>query len=347
MNSKTFKKNSKLIIFSFALAIGIVSFIPTVKTQAAIDSTASINSLGWVQLDGKWYYYYEDGSLAKGWKNIDGYWYYFTDDCVMYKGWIQLNGYWYYLSETTGVMAKGWKEVDNYWYYFKDDGVMQKGWIQLSGYWYYLDETTGVMSKGWKEVDNYWYYFKDDGVMYKGWLKLDNKWYYLSETTGVMQKGWKEISGYWYYFDNSGKMASNTSVDGYYVDSNGVSKQYSVIYEAKKHLGKPYVWGATGPNSFDCSGFTSYVYRQALGIEIGRTTKDQISKGIYVDKSNLIIGDLIFFKDTYPGAENPSHVGIYLGDNKFIHASSTNGVIIASLDSYWNSHYYSARRIIN
>ena len=171
--------------------------------------------------------------------------------------------------------------------------------------------------------------------MYKGWLKLDNKWYYLSETTGVMQKGWKEISGYWYYFDNSGRMASNTSVDGYYVDANGVSKQYSVIYEAKKHLGKPYVWGATGPNTFDCSGFTSYVYRQALGIEIGRTTKDQIYSGREVSRSELQPGDLIF-----PHAD---HVQIYIGNGMVIHSPKPGDVVkIVPIYDFWR-----ARRIIN
>lgn len=108
-----------------------------------------------------------------------------------------------------------------------------------------------------------------------------------------------------------------------------------IISEAYKHLGKPYVWGATGPNSFDCSGFTSYVYRKAAGIEITRTTFSQVNVGRPVSRGELQPGDLVF-----PSA---GHVGIYVGGGNIIHAPQTGDVVKVS--PIWN--FYAARRIIN
>lgn len=112
------------------------------------------------------------------------------------------------------------------------------------------------------------------------------------------------------------------------------SKEEKIINEAMKHLGKPYVWGATGPNSFDCSGLTSYVYRQALGIEIGRSTYDQINSGREVSQSELKPGDLVF--------PHSGHVGIYIGNGQILHAPQTGDVVkISPIWQFWR-----ARRII-
>lgn len=100
-------------------------------------------------------------------------------------------------------------------------------------------------------------------------------------------------------------------------------------------IGKPYVWGATGPDSFDCSGFTSYVYRNAAGIEIGRTTYDQMGRGKAVSYNELQPGDLVF---TNGGA----HVGIYAGGGNMLHAPRT-GETVKVGPIY---HFSSARRII-
>ena len=116
-----------------------------------------------------------------------------------------------------------------------------------------------------------------------------------------------------------------------------------LLTEAKTHLGKPYVYGANGPSSFDCSGFTSYVYRQ-LGYSINRTAAAQYSNGTYVEKSQLKPGDLVMF-----GKSGINHVGIYIGNNQFIHAeNSRTGVVITSLSaSYYASNYVGARRILS
>ena len=115
-----------------------------------------------------------------------------------------------------------------------------------------------------------------------------------------------------------------------------------VLTEAKKHLGKPYVYGSSGPYSFDCSGFTSYVYRQ-LGYNINRTAAAQFSNGVYVSKDQLKPGDLVMFGRGYI-----NHVGIYIGNNQFIHAENARtGVVITSMDaSYYASTYAGARRVL-
>lgn len=117
----------------------------------------------------------------------------------------------------------------------------------------------------------------------------------------------------------------------------------NVVTYAYKFLGKPYVWGATGPNSFDCSGFTTYVYKN-FGVALSRTSSAQYGNGQTVSKANLAQGDLVFF-NTYGSI---SHVGIYIGDGRFIHAgSSKTGVVISSInDGYYASRYVGARRVL-
>jgi LysM repeat protein len=108
-----------------------------------------------------------------------------------------------------------------------------------------------------------------------------------------------------------------------------------VIELAKSLIGTPYVWGGNSPAGFDCSGFIHYVFNQS-GTKIGRYSTDgYYSRSYYVDKP--VVGDLVFFENTYkPGI---SHMGIYIGNNEFIHADGTKGVMITSL----NNSYYKQR----
>ncbi len=118
----------------------------------------------------------------------------------------------------------------------------------------------------------------------------------------------------------------------------------TVVDTAMKYIGVPYLWAGTTPNGFDCSGFTQYVFKQH-GISISRTTLTQYQDGYYVAKADLQPGDLVFFENTY--REGISHVGIYAGDGKFIHSSSSVGVTVTSMDNpYWASRYYGARRVL-
>ena len=117
----------------------------------------------------------------------------------------------------------------------------------------------------------------------------------------------------------------------------------SLVNTAKSYIGTPYVYGGTTSSGFDCSGYTQVVFQKA-GISIPRTTADQFATGTAVSKSNLKTGDLVFFNTN---GVSVSHVGIYIGENNFIHTSSSNGVMISSINDphYWGSRYIGARRV--
>ena len=109
----------------------------------------------------------------------------------------------------------------------------------------------------------------------------------------------------------------------------------AILNEAYAQLGKPYVYGATGTKSFDCSGFTQYVYANAAGVDISRTTYSQINVGQSVNRDELQPGDLVF---THAG-----HVGIYVGGGQMIHAPQTGDVVkVGPVYSF-----YAGRRVLN
>lgn len=113
---------------------------------------------------------------------------------------------------------------------------------------------------------------------------------------------------------------------------------------ALKHVGARYVFGGTSPSGFDCSGFVYYVHR-AAGVPVGRTLWQQMNAGARVAKSQLQVGDEVFFANTYmPGL---SHAGIYIGEGKFVHANNERtGVVVSKLeDDYWAQRYVGASRI--
>ena len=118
----------------------------------------------------------------------------------------------------------------------------------------------------------------------------------------------------------------------------------AVMEIAESCLGVPYVWGGTTMNGFDCSGFVYYVYNKA-GYKLSRSMSVQAKTGEHVDKEDLQPGDIVFFQNTYESGL--SHVGIYAGDGKFIHAPSTGKTVSYSdlNSSYYTAHYYGARRI--
>lgn len=108
--------------------------------------------------------------------------------------------------------------------------------------------------------------------------------------------------------------------------------RFSLIQEALFHQGKPYVWAANGPRSFDCSGFISYVYKQ-LNVKLPRFSLDQGKAGIQIKLHSLALrtGDIIYFY--FPDKKWPHHVGLYIDAGNFIHAASGEGVTISSLES--------------
>lgn len=144
---------------------------------------------------------------------------------------------------------------------------------------------------------------------------------------------------------SSKNVSSKSSYKDVPAPSNGSVSGSDIVSYAKKFLGKPYRYAASGPNSFDCSGFTSYVYRQ-FGYSLSRSSRAQALNGTPV--SNLAPGDVLLFTSPRSGGA-VGHVGIYIGNGNFIHASSGRGrVVIDNLysSSYYSKRYKGARRII-
>ena len=119
-------------------------------------------------------------------------------------------------------------------------------------------------------------------------------------------------------------------------------KTKRIITTAKSFLGVPYKWGGTTPAGFDCSGFTRYVFA-SQNITLPRVSIDQYGVGTPVAFNNLIPGDLVFF--TLISGKQVSHVGIYIGNNQFISATSSKGITIYSFTPYWAKAYVGAKRV--
>lgn len=125
---------------------------------------------------------------------------------------------------------------------------------------------------------------------------------------------------------------------------NSSAKGSEIVAFAKKYLGSKYVYGGSSPSGFDCSGFTSYVYKN-FGYSLTRTSSGQSSQGKAVSKSELQLGDLVCFSKS-SGSKKIGHVGIYIGGGKFIHAANARkGVIISNLTGS-GFYFVKARRII-
>ena len=218
---------------------------------------------------------------------------------------------------------------------------------------------------------------KFEGTNYTGYVKeavnVRDKDRMDSNVVSVLEKGTK-VSGikgkYWlklsegryisvnYIQDN--KVESNQTIDTEVKDSykkesnskvvrsNEGGSGSAVAQAAYNYLGEKYVWGSAQPGvGFDCSGLTSYLYNKVCGISLYRNSAAQSNNGYHVSKSNLKQGDLLFFSTN--GSGSISHVGIYVGNGKMIHASTpSTGVIISDIDSnYYSNTFVTARRILN
>ena len=153
-------------------------------------------------------------------------------------------------------------------------------------------------------------------------IGVDSGWYKISfdSTVGYVSSDYMVTC----------RDANGTRGDGSV--SNSIGQQ--IVAYAKQFLGTPYVYGANGPSSFDCSGFTKYVYAH-FGYSINRGATGQLSNGVAISRSQLQPGDLVFFR--YNTSMPVSHVGIYIGNEQFIHAS-TNGYQVR-IDDMTKGHY--------
>ena len=115
-------------------------------------------------------------------------------------GWYQTNNVWHY-RKADGTHATNWFMVNNLWYFFDANGNMLTGWIENNGNKYYLNQPNGDMPVGWALINDKWYYFEESGLYKKGWI---------------------EYNGHWYYLDSNGQMVTNTTIDGFNINQDGV-----------------------------------------------------------------------------------------------------------------------------
>lgn len=160
-----------------------------------------------------------------------------------------------------------------------------------------------------------------------------------NDNDGDKEQQYKEIDNYDFIYDNEN-----------YGEDFEFSLIDDVLDEAFSHLGARYRRGRSGPDAFDCSGFTSYVFKN-MGIELNRSSRDQYTQGEAVSKENLRTGDLVFF--TGSSTRGPiGHVGIVVdvdkvgGSFNFIHASTTGVKVSNSDEIYYRRRYVGARRVM-
>lgn len=142
------------------------------------------------------------------------------------------------------------------------------------------------------------------------------------------------------------KRVSNNSNENS-ISSEQLNHRERVLMEIIKYMNTPYKFGGNSMSGIDCSAFTQTVFRDALSIPIHRSAREQFTQGeVIKERNELKFGDLVFFNTRR--RVRPGHVGIYIGDNLFAHASTKQGVTISSLDhNYYSARYMGARRIEN
>ena len=177
-------------------------------------------------------------------------------------------------------------------------------------------------------------------------IGINNGWYKVSHDgkTGYIRSDLMEIVA-GYSPSSSSAAAPVTSTATKTVPAANVSLGRQIVDFALGYLGSNYVYGGASPSGFDCSGFSSYVYKH-FGYTITRTASGQYrNDGTSIPKSELYAGDLVFFSSN---RSSVTHVGIYIGDNEFIHASTpSSGVVISRLDStYYINAWWGAKRIV-
>lgn len=149
----------------------------------------------------------------------------------------------------------------------------------------------------------------------------------------------------WYQID-SGYVCGDyvVEVDAAEAQSSGLGQE--IADYALQFLGYRYVYGGSSPSGFDCSGFTSYIYKQ-FGYKLNRSASDQLDNGTPVSRGELQPGDLVIFKKGN-SSKRATHVGLYIGNSQFIHASTSKvGVIISRMsDAYYTTGFVGGRRIV-
>lgn len=135
----------------------------------------------------------------------------------------------------------------------------------------------------------------------------------------------------------------STALQNYGSSSTSAAVRQALLAQHQRWVGTPYRLGGTNERGIDCSALIQNVYRDTFNMQLPRTTRQQVKQGRPVDRSELQPGDLVFFNP--PGVGR--HAGIYIGSGRFMHASSSKGVMISRLDnSYWQRYYWQSRRTL-
>ena len=320
---------------------------------------ANNGSNGFIKENGKWYFYVNNVQ-KKGWIEYKGNKYYIINTYELPQNmWRKINGNLYYFNKD-GIMIKDEKiSIDGKEYQFNKNGHMvdldsSKKLNEVSAEQqklYDLGQQTLVEAASKKKNGVLYeagkYYRYQDGKKVRGWYKENGKWYYFLNSFNRAENLWRKIDNNLYYFDQNGVMLTNTTTNikgityrfnkgGSLASSSSQIKINKVIEVAKSKIGSNYVWGAQGPNTFDCSGLMLYSFSHGAGITLPRVSKDQATVGTYVSRSELRPGDLIFWGSPV------HHVALYIGNGKYIHAPQPGSTVtIANLGGYTT-----ARRVI-
>ena len=225
--------------------------------------------------------------------------------------------------------------------------AVENGWYQIAH-----EGTTGYVSGDYLTVD----------AAEAAALPVEELPTYVQITTSALNVR----SGPGTEYEKVGQLGMGTvaeavaTLDGWYqLESGYISAEYAQEIDpsqmgqgqaiadfALQFVGYPYVYGGSSPSGFDCSGFTSYVYKQ-FGYSINRTASAQLDNGYAVSMSELQPGDLVMFKKGST-SKRATHVGIYIGNNQFVHASTSSvGVIISSMsEAYYTTGFVGGRRLV-
>ena len=211
-----------------------------------LNPSSGAMATGWLKVGNTWYYMNpSNGAMQTGWLDLNGTKYYLKSDGAMATTWVKIGNTWYYMNPSSGAMQTGWLKLGSTWYYVNADGTMAADtwvgdyyvnadgawvpgkekpvdkWINTSGRWWYRHADGSYTKSNWEQIGNQWYYFDKDGWMVTGWLKLSDTWYYMNTSGARVSNCWTWVGNSCYYFDKDGKMAADTWVGDYYVNTDG------------------------------------------------------------------------------------------------------------------------------
>ncbi|MEG1311347.1 MAG: NlpC/P60 family protein, partial [Romboutsia sp.] len=238
---------------------------------------------------------------------------------------------WYKIKLSNGSI--GWASSD---YITKgstsnDNSNNSSNEVTLSGYATVTTSTLNVRSGAGTSYSVIGKVYKNDKVEL---LSSKNGWYKIKLSNGSI--GWASSD-----YITKGSISNDNSSN-----NPSVNKREAIANLAKAQIGKPYVWGAEGPDSFDCSGLVYYVYKNAASITLPRTSIDQSKVGTTVSMSNLQVGDLVF--SSTDGSGKVNHVGIYIGNGEMVHSPKPGQNVqkVNINSSYWVNSYLWSKRVL-